>query len=571
MIVLLVCTAALTGIGVTEVTHPLPLAPLLLAALLAGVAIPLTPRQPVCRRLALAACALSLGAMRGSISATAGAPFGITETLAASVAWPFGAAETLAASVASPISAVEARLAVLAATLQSLRAAADAGIRAWLPEPQASLAAGVLLGGSGALDPAFRTELQRSGLGHLVAIDGFKLVVVAGLVGSLARRLLGPSLALLPTLLAIASYTLVSGAHPSAIRAALMVSLALVGSAGGRVAEPLTSLSVATLGMALVDPGVLLDLGLQLSVSATLGIVLLEPVLHRRLPLRRLPKLVGEPVGLTLAVTLACLPVTLSRFQVVSLASPVAHIVAVPLLPVVLVASGVLAVAAALPLPGAQLVGVCAWLAWLPTSLLAATIHLVGSLPGAAISTGRLPPLAAGLLAGVLVAWGVWYMPELSDARRAWRRWWSDRDAAHAPAGLISACAVALVLLLLMRPGGQVAVSSLSLGRGEAVFVRGPTGRTTLVVRGNADARALADAVADHLDVWEHKLDQVIVLDPGAQKALGLTLARYPADELTRAPPDSQVDLGAGQTLTIASDGGRLAVAVATPGARVPR
>jgi len=49
-------------------------------------------------------------------------------------------------------------------------AAAQAGIHAYLPEPQASLAAGVLLGGTGGLDPDVRLQLQRSGLAHVVAI-----------------------------------------------------------------------------------------------------------------------------------------------------------------------------------------------------------------------------------------------------------------------------------------------------------------------------------------------------------------------------------------------------------------
>ncbi|MBV9327908.1 MAG: ComEC/Rec2 family competence protein [Chloroflexi bacterium] len=530
MIVLLLCAAALAGIAVTELTRPLPVAPLLLAALLAGAAVPLTWRTPVWRSVALLACAVSLGAARGSLPDAAVSPLG-----------------------GAPPGVV--------ATFDRVRESARAGIDRSLPEPQASLAAGVLLGGSGQLDPAFRRDLQRSGLGHLIVIDGFKQVVVAAAVSAVATRLFGAHLALLPSLAAIGGYTLLSGGHPSAVRAALMVGLAQVAAIGGRLADPLTSLGMATLGMALLDPRVLLDVGLQLSVSATLSIVLLWPVLRRWLRLRSLPKLIGEPIGLTLAVTLGCLPVTLSTFEMVSLVSPVAHIVAVPLLPVVLVSAGLLALAAALPLP--LLVSAAAWLAWVPTSLLAAAIHVLGSLPGAAVSTGRLPPAAALLLAGVLLGCGVWYMPELAAARRAWSRWRSRHPGARAPAATLAASLVALVLLNALRPGGRASVTPLALGRGEAVFVRGPTGRTTLIVQGNADGRALLDGVADHLAVWEHKLDQVVVLDPGAEKAVGLTLARYPADELTRAPSGVQLQVGAHETLSAASDQGRLRVSVA--------
>jgi competence protein ComEC len=390
-------------------------------------------------------------------------------------------------------------------------------------------------------------------------------VVVAAAGGGVATRCLGPRLAVVPVLAAIGAYAVISGGHPSAVRAALMVGLAQVAALGGRLPDPLTSLGVATLGMALVEPRVLLDVGLQLSVSATLGIVLLGPVVRRRL--RRLPGPVAEPLGLTLAVTLGCLPVTLSAFHVVSLVSPLAHIVAVPLLPVVLVCAALLAAVSSLPMPVPYVASGMAWLAWLPTSLLAATIRVFGSLPGAAVSTGHLPPLAAVLLACALLSLGVWHLPELTRTRRRWAVWLGTHRAALAPYWLLGVGLTALAVLALTRPSSRASASQLELSRGQAVFVRGPGGRTTLIVQGSADARGLADDVADQLAVWEHKLDHVIVLDPGAERAVGLTLARYPADQLTRAGPPLRLDLGADQRLTVATAGSsnRLLVSVAAP------
>src|SRR5919204_378789 len=85
--------------------------------------------------------------------------------------------------------------------------ATEGGVRRYLPEPQASLALGVLLGGSGHLDARMRLDLQRSGLAHLVAIDGLKQVLVAAALGGLSSRLLGPRFGALPTLAGIAAYT----------------------------------------------------------------------------------------------------------------------------------------------------------------------------------------------------------------------------------------------------------------------------------------------------------------------------------------------------------------------------
>ena len=434
------------------------------------------------------------------------------------------------------------------AWLAGLRAAAQAGIRRYLPEPQASLSAGVLLGGSGRLDGDFRLQLQRSGLAHVVAIDGFKQVVVAAVLGAVAVRALGPRLAALPILLGVAGYTLLTGAHPAAVRAALMVGLAILAARTGRLADSLTSVAVAATIMAAVEPRILLDVGLQLSLSATLGIVLLWPRLRPRF--RGVPRLIAEPVGLTLAVTLATLPITLGVFQLVSLVSPVAHILAVPLLPVVLVSAAVLALVSPVP----PVAGVVAWGAWLPSTLLVWIIQFFGNLPGAALSTGRLPPLAAGCLAATLLGWGLWGLPEAAGLRRRLRWVGAPGTVAHSlflPGACLATCLAVIALLQMVEPDGRLHVQHLALSRGEAVLIRGPTGRTALVVSGRVDGAQLASQAATHLSVWEHRLDSVLQLDPAAQAGLGPTLARYPPERQFDATVDAHIDLGGGAALEV--------------------
>jgi hypothetical protein len=111
---------------------------------------------------------------------------------------------------------------------------------------------------------------------------------------------------------------------------------------------------------------------------------------------------------------------------------------------------------------------------------------------------------------------------------------------------------------MLMRPDGQLHVETLRLGQGQAVFVRGPSGRNALVVLGRADAIALVNQVADHLLLWEHRLDDVVALDASAEASLGVTLARYPAGELIRGA--ATLDLGGGQTLSASALDGRIAI-----------
>jgi len=530
-----ICAAALAGLAAGDFMR-LEAAGLLASVGLSGLGAALAWRKPAWRLLALVTCAAALGAGRAS-------------TVAAAGVGPPG----FVSSLASP--------------LAELRASVESGVHRYLPEPQASLAVGVLLGGSGHLDATMRLDLQRSGLAHLVAIDGLKQVLVAAALGRLSARLIGPWLGALPTLAGIAGYTLLTGGHPSAVRAGLMVGLATLASLTGRLADPLTSLLLAVTGMAAVQPRVLLDIGLQLSLSATLGIVLLWPRLRQRL--RRLPRPIAEPAGLTLAVTLATLPVMLSTFQVVSLVSPVAHVVALPLLSAVLITTALLAAAS----PLAPLGVIAGWLAWLPTTLLAEVIRFFGSWPAAAVSTGRLAPPAALCLAAALLAWGVSGLPELDALRLAVERRRRALGSWGPPAACLGMLLAARGALGLVMPDGQLHIERLALARGEAVFIRGPTGRTVLVVQGRADPPSLAREVAGHLAIWEHKLDAAVQLDADSEKALALVLARYPADQrivpterrrnVPAAGAERRVDLGGGVALYISEPDGRVSVSYA--------
>jgi hypothetical protein len=234
-------------------------------------------------------------------------------------------------------------------------------------------------------------------------------------------------------------------------------------------------------------------------------------------------------------------------------------VVAVPLLAPVLLSAALLVVCA----PVAPLASLAAWLAWLPSTLLAWVIHAFGALPAAAVTTGRLPLSAALSMAAALLVWGVWGLPELRPLRLNWTRWRLRNGRVLAPIACGGACLATAALLNLVRPDGRVHIESLSAGAGEAVFIRGPTGRTALLVSGRADAIAVVNHVAGHLAVWEHRLDSAVVLDSSAERAVRLTLARYPAAELIQARTPTRLDVGGGAVIDVTSVGGRVSVAVA--------
>ena len=84
----------------------------------------------------------------------------------------------------------------------------------------------------------------------------------------------------MPTLAGVWLYTLLVGAPPSALRAAAMLTVALAAQAAGRVADPIVGLVLAVAVLLGYDPTLAFDLGFQLSVAATAGLIVLSPALE---------------------------------------------------------------------------------------------------------------------------------------------------------------------------------------------------------------------------------------------------------------------------------------------------
>lgn len=78
-----------------------------------------------------------------------------------------------------------------------------------------------------------------------------------------------------------------------------------------------------------------------------------------------------------------------------------------------------------------------------------------------------------------------------------------------------------------------------------------PDGSHAAVAGGHLDGALLASRVADHLAIWEHKLDSVLCLDPAAEAELRLTLERYPPTQRVDAQVDMRIDLGGGAAVDV--------------------
>lgn len=150
------------------------------------------------------------------------------------------------------------------------------------PDPEGALLAGILVGDESGLSNSLKTAFNDSGTRHIIAISGFNISIIAGLLLAIFSRWLGARRGIRLAILGIIFYTLLVGAEASVVRAAIMGTLALVARQVGRQQFALNTLAFSAAVMNLINPLLLWDVGFQLSFAATLGLVVYaEPIKTR--------------------------------------------------------------------------------------------------------------------------------------------------------------------------------------------------------------------------------------------------------------------------------------------------
>jgi len=355
-----------------------------------------------------------------------------------------------------------------------------------------------VLGQDERLSDDVRTDFERSGLAHLLAVSGQNVVLLAMLVlgagmalGLPLRARLGAALVL------VALYVPLAGGGPSIQRAGVMGAAGLVAALAGRPASRWYALGLAAVVTLAVNPRASGEPGWQLSFAAVAGLLALVPGWGEALRRARVPGPMADAIAVTAAATLATAPLMALHFEQVSLASLPANLLAAPAVaPVMWLGMGSIALAQVAPALGEPLNvlngSLLAYLQW---------IAHVAAQPAAAalpVRVGGPAGLAAAYAAGAAV---------LVLAGRAWRRAGPHRRRLALPAALGAVPLVALALVVShrgpppLRPG-ELVVSFLDVGQGDATLLQ-RDGASLLVDTGPPGGpilRRLADAGVERLD-----------------------------------------------------------------------
>ncbi len=448
----------------------------------------------------------------------------------------------------------------------------------YLPEPEASLAVGILLGDRNDLPAWLRDAFRMTGASHLIAISGYNVSVVAGattwLAGLGGTRRTPRWRVIRAVVVSVSLWTFVAlvGASGSVLRAGTLTQLLVVAYATGRrgaIAGALLWGSVALAGWSL---STLDDVGWQLSFLGTAGLVWLAPAIDRWLTPRPTGATTGSvapllwlvrapfavvalrhAVAATTAAQIFVLPVIAGTLGSVPLLGIAATIPGIILIPSIMLASAAVASAGyVLSASGAitdAILTILAATAWTPTTLLIRLVDWSASLPGAAMpATPWAPVWVAVYLVGLVLLGIVAEMTPLQSATRqvaglqiGWRP------------GAITLCIVATLMVTVPELGDTRTARASTAGplapltgvsaMGERLVIPhfdGTPGAVMamiaiqdgprIVIGGGPTVEGAAHAVGVSVRPWDRVIDTVVIASNSDATGNGLArlLHRYP-------------------------------------------
>lgn len=280
-----------------------------------------------------------------------------------------------------------------------------------MPDKEAQLGAGMLIGATEGIDSQTIKNFRTTGLSHVLAVSGSNLSIILAALTTLGVALSRRTYALITFLFAPA-FTLFTGGEPSILRAAVMALLAVGVRLYCRRVSGLNILAAASVLMLAVDPTLLWgSVGFQLSVAATFGLIAFSGPLEQGFKKIHLP---GSAIlAATLGATFSTLPIILLTFQQLCLIGPLANLVVVPLVPLIMAFVAVAGVVALIfPLCAA----VSGLAGWVTLRFVEIVTTFSANIPYASIT---LSPIIAGgtgvLLSLVLIYFFYYHVRPLLD------------------------------------------------------------------------------------------------------------------------------------------------------------
>nr|WP_256534094.1 ComEC/Rec2 family competence protein [Lewinella sp. JB7] len=194
-----------------------------------------------------------------------------------------------------------------------------ASLQPYLRGDDLAVAAALIMGKRDLLETEVKSAYADTGAIHVLAVSGLHVGILALIATQLLRFLFPPRrvwriLGAVLTVLLVWYFALVTGLSASVQRAALMVTVVVLGKSLNRNNHVFNLLAIAALLMLVVEPKQLFQVGFQLSFAAVAGIALFTRRIQRWVYLPGPLRYAWDAIAVSTAAQLGTLPLALYYF-----------------------------------------------------------------------------------------------------------------------------------------------------------------------------------------------------------------------------------------------------------------
>jgi len=408
----------------------------------------------------------------------------------------------------------------------------------------------LIVGNRNSISKDLREAFNRAGIGHLLAISGLHIGIVATAAFLFFKYLLShiklllwhawtKKGAVILSVIPVFVYGMLSGMSPSTQRAVIMVTVFLMAFLFEREHDPMNTLAVAALLILVVHPPSLFSISFQLSFTAVLAIIyglsrVQSPWVSESGGIKK-PKRIKVATKLfyffmaSFFAILGTMPLAMFYFNQISLVGLLANFIIVPLIGFVVVPLGLLAVFL-YPLTVSVALG-CLKTGAFVLSQAIGVINFFADLPFAAVKT--VTPSYFEICCFYVLFWAILNLRYVSLKTPAGQDKVPGKSFIQKPAAII----VLLAMLALSADAcfwlnnrfwhDDLRVTMIDVGHGSAALLELPKGYNILIDGGGFSDNSIFDIGARIIApfLWQKKIktiDTLVLSHPNSDHLNGL-------------------------------------------------
>lgn len=210
----------------------------------------------------------------------------------------------------------------------------------FLPEPESGLVAGIVLGYKKDIGQEMYDLMVKSGTMHIAVASGYNIMLVGGTVLAICFWFIKRQWASWVAMVAMLFYAAEAGGEPPVIRAVIMAGVVFLAAVVGRRTRGWWILLVTGWLMVLIEPLLLINVSFQLSMAASVGLLVVEPVIASLLRggHEKLAEILGGSGLLTsISTVVITAPIIWWHFGRMSWIGVLSNILILPLVPLLMI------------------------------------------------------------------------------------------------------------------------------------------------------------------------------------------------------------------------------------------